>query len=207
MAINFDIRDPKNQKLIMTFLLPVVALAAFFQFMIKPKIADLKSRETELATIQRQLNQIQKSLKSQEQLRGEKENLTIKLKEMESLLPEEENVALLLSQFSMAEKDANVYLVGFNAAETVEGADKPYRANKYRLTVEAGYHQFADFISRILALPRIMSFSELRITLNPLLTEETDSYEGMESQPRHLKVECMLTTYLFKNLPVDMSAK
>ena len=93
-----------------------------------------------------------------------------KFDELEALLPTEENVAALLDQFSMVEKDAKVYVVGFNAAETIEEEDKPYRANRYRVTIEAGYHQFATFMSRIMALPRILSISELRIMLNPTVS-------------------------------------
>jgi len=200
MAIAFDIKDPKNQKLIAIFLIPIVCIAAFFQFMVKPIIEEVNTKNGELATIQQKLDQIRKALKTPDELKEEKTKLTAKLEELEGFLPTEENIAALLNQFSVVEKDANVYLVGFDAAETVEEGGKPYRANRYRMTIEAGYHQFATFVSRIMALPRIMSFSDLRITMNPLVTEQTESYEGMESQPRHLTIECMLTTYLFQNL-------
>ncbi len=205
MAIDFDIRDPKNQKLVATFLIPVVILAAFFQFMIKPVIEEVNTQKAELTTIKEKMELVRKALKTPKELEKEKEVLTIKLKDLESLLPEDENVAVLLNQFSMVEKDSNVYLVGFNATETIEGGDRPYRANKYKLTIEAGYHQFATFISKVLALPRIMSFSDLRITMNPMITRETESYEGMENQPRHLTIDCMLTTYLFQKIASEDS--
>jgi len=203
MAIDFDIRDPKNQKIIMTFLIPVVLMAAFFQFMVRPMREDLVAKRTELNNSRQRLRQIRKSLGKPEELRAEKEELTLKYREIESLLPESEDVAELLNLFSRVEKEANVYLVGFDAVESVEGGEKPYKANKYRMTIEAGYHQFADFVSRLMSLPRIMSFSDLRITLNPLVTEETETYEGMESQPRNLKIECMLTTYLYQQVPAE----
>jgi len=207
MAIEFDIRDPKNQKIIATFMIPVVILAAFYQFMIKPMVEDLAVKQAELNTVRQQVTRIMSGLKTVEQLQGEKDALTAKLAELESLLPTEENVALLLSRFAMVERDANVYLVGFDAAETVDDGEKPYRANNYRMTIEAGYHQFADFITKVMSLPRLMSFSDLRITMNPLITEETESYEGMENQPRHLKIECMLTTYIFKGFQEEQSTQ
>ena len=198
MAVDFDIRDPKNQKLIMTYLIPVVILAAFFNFFIKPKLQELNNKRNELSTLQAQIDMVKQTLQSKEQLLNAKENLMAKYTELEALLPQEENVALLLDQFSMAEKDTKVYIVGFNAAETIEEVDKPYRANQYRVTIEAGFHQFASFMSRIMSLPRILSISDLRIMLNPAVSEETESYEGLEDQPRHLTIECVITSYVFK---------
>ena len=198
MAIDFDIKDPKNQKLIMTFLIPVVILAAFYNFFIKPKSQELNNKKNELSNLQAQIEKVQGTLQSKEDLQKTRENLMAKFKELDALLPREENVAALLDQILMVEKDSKVFVVGFNAAETIEGDGKPYRANKYRITIEAGFHQFATFMSRIMALPRILSFSELRIMLNPAVSDETKDYEGLEDQPRNLTIECIVTSYVFK---------
>ena len=203
MAIDFDIRDPKNQKLIMTFLIPVVILAAFFQFMVKPVKEEVAVKKTELNTIQNQIDVIRKSLKTPKQLEEERDLLAIKLSELESFLPENENVAALLNQFSTVERDANVYLMGFDIVESLEGGEKPYRLNRYRMTIEAGYHQFSDFAAKIMSLPRIMSLSDLNITMNQMEQEETESYEGMENQPRNLTIQCILTTYLFQKAAAE----
>jgi len=90
--------------------------------------------------------------------------------------------------------------VGFKANETVEETDKPYLANKYKVTVEAGYHQFVEFMSGIMALPRILSFSELKITPNLNAPSSENVNEGLEDQPRSLSVECSITTYVLKAL-------
>ncbi len=198
MAIEFDIRDPKNQKILATFMVPVVIIAAFYQFMVKPMVVELGEKQAELETMRQQITRIKSSLGTHEDLLAEKEALETKKKELIGLIPEKEDVARLLSRFAMVERDTNVYLVGFAATETVDDGEKPYVVNNYRMTIESGYHQFVDFISRILSLPRLMSFSELRITMNPMVTEETESYEGMENQPRHLKVEYLLSTYIYK---------
>lgn len=207
MAIDFDIRDPKNQKLIMTFLIPVVILAAFFQFMVKPVQEEVAGKKTELDTIQNQIDLIRKSLKTPKQLEDERNALANKLSELEQYLPEEENVAMLLNQFSMVERDANVYLVGFDIVESLEGGEKPYRSNKYRMTIEAGYHQFSDFAAKIMSLPRIMSLSDLNISMNQRDQVETESYEGMENQPRNLTIQCVLTTYLFQKTATETETK
>ena len=200
MAFEFDIRDPKNQKMIAAFLIPVVIIAVFYNFIIKPKMIEINSKKTEIAKLQVQINSIQKTLQSEVKLQETKNELMAKLKELDSLLPVKENVGMLLDQFVMVEKDAKVYLVGFNAIEIIEGGDKPYRANKYRVTVEAGYHQFATFMSKVMALPRILSLSDLNISLNPMMAEqEAESYEGLEDQPRYLTVECTLTSYVYKS--------
>jgi len=198
--MDFDIRDPKNQKIVAMFLIPVVILYAFFHFFVKTKVYELKREENKLNEIQDRVEMVERTLQSKEVLEKTKEELMIKFEELNSLLPEEEDVSELIDQFSMVERDSKVYVVGFDAAETIEGDGKPYRTNRYNLTIEAGYHQFANFMSRVMTLPRLLSFSELRIVRNPMVTESTESYEGLESQPRYLSIECTLSSYVFTNL-------
>ena len=204
MAVKFDINDPKNQRMLATFLVPIVAFYAFFHFIIKPMVADLDIKKAEVVTISKRVTDIRNSLEMPDKLNAEKDLLNAKLEELEELLPSEENVSLMLDQFSLVENDSKVYMVGFEATETVEDENKPYRANKYRITIESGFHQFSMFISHVMSLPRIMSLSELNLSLNQQqLESEEEDYEGLEDQPRTLKIECILTSYVFKDLATD----
>ena len=199
MAMKFDLSDPKNQRILATFLVPMVALYAFFHFIIKPKVSELDAKTAEVTTIQRRVTDIKKSLELPEKLNREKDILEAKFEELEQLLPGEENIALLLDQFSTVENDAKVYMVGFEAIESVDDGSKPYRANKYKITVESGFHQFARFMSYVMTLPRILSISELNIMMQS--RDETEEIqEGLEDQPRYLTIECTLTSYVFKDL-------
>ncbi|MFC1650399.1 type 4a pilus biogenesis protein PilO [Candidatus Latescibacterota bacterium] len=202
MALKFDFTDPKNQRLLATFLVPIVVFYAFFHFMIKPMLADLVTKKAEVVTISQRVKGVEKSLEKPEKLTAERDLLNSKLEELEELLPSEENVSLMLDQFSLIENDTKVYMVGFEATETVEDAEKPYRANKYRITIESGFHQFSMFMSSVMSLPRIMSLSELNLSLNPELERQPEDYEGLEDQPRTLRIECILTSYVFKDLNV-----
>ncbi len=205
MALNFDIRDPKNQKLVITYLIPVIGLAAFFNFMVKPKIAEVQAVKSEVATLQSRVSGTMRALSSVEELEARKTALEAKLAELRSLVPDEENVAVLLEQFSRVERDAKVYLVGFDAAAVIEGEGRPYRENRYRVTLDAGYHQFATFMAEVMALPRLFSFSDLRIERNDT-TEDTEvEYEGLEDQPRYLRIECTLTSYIYQKAADDAS--
>ena len=203
MAIDFDMKDPKNQRILATFLVPIVICYAFFHFMIKPKIDELKTKKAEVVTLKKRVNDIKKELEQPEKLSAEKETLMVKFKELEKLLPGEENVAALLDQFSIVENDSKVYMIGFEATETIDDENKPYRANKYRITIESGFHQFVRFMSYVMTLPRILSFSELNISLNTELDKEKEIQEGLEDQPRTLRIECTLTTYVFKSFDND----
>jgi len=197
MAIDFDFKDPRNQKLIISFLIPIVILYAFYRFVIEPKIMEVKTVKNEITEIESQIKIIGKKIKSKDLIMEEKNKLLKQLSELEALLPEEENVSLLLEQFSMVERDAKVYIVGFNAAESTEGAGKPYRENKYQMTIEAGYHQFAMFMSKVMSLPRVFSLSNLRISRNPMASEKLETFGGLEDQPRYLTIECTITSYVY----------
>lgn len=196
MALDFDLQDPGTQKTIAAFLVPIVLLYAFYHFMVQPKVNELEMKTQEVTTLRHRIEVTQNGLRRPSEIEGEIIELQEKYDELETLLPEQENVADLLNQLSAVEHDSKVYLVGFNATETVDGNGRPYRANKYKVVIESGFHQFAEFMSQIISLPRIMSFSDLRITMNYDAAMQEEN-EGLADQPRHLRVECVLTSYVF----------
>ena len=198
MALNFDIKDPKNQKFLAIVSVIVLVLFGFYHFMIKPKLSEIETKKKEVQTLEQVLRTTKKSLKSLAELTAQKEMLEAKYVELERFLPDEENVAQLLEQLAGVEYKAKVYLVGFDATQTIEGKGKPYKANQYRVTVEAGYHQYIDFISQIMSLPRILSISELKITQNANLPQgQEEESAGPADQPRNLSIECLVTSYVF----------
>ena len=208
MALNFDIRDQKTQKMIMISLIPVVLLYCFFHFMIKPKLAEIEEKRVVLQELNKTLVTTGKDLKSQAEYKAIKENLEAEYLKLEDFLPNKENVAQLLDQLSDVEYKAKVYLVGFNATQTIEESGKPYTANQYRVTIEAGFHQFAEFMSLIMSLPRIMSFSELRMSVNnELLQQQREDTAGPAELPRYLSIDCLLTSYVFSMGAVSETAE
>lgn len=200
MALNLDIKDPKVQRILASILVSIVAIYGFYHFVVQPKMKLLAEKRAEVVTVSKRVNDTKKTLEDPGKLQEEKVTLQARYEEMEQLLPSEEDVSLLLNQFSLLENDAKIYMVGFVAAGTVEEGDKPYKANRYRITIESGFHQFTQFMGYIMNLPRIMSFSELTITPNQSLLETEGIQEGLEDQPRNLTIECTLTSYVFKNL-------
>ena len=198
MALNFDIRDPKNQRILASFLVPVVLFYAFYNFMLKPKIGEIEKKKTEIASLKKNVTDIKNKLDSPEKLAEEKTALESKLAELEQLLPTRENVSLLLDQFSQVETDSKVYMVGFEATESVDVEGELYRSNKYKITIESGYHQFSLFMSYAMRLPRILSFSEITISANSEIGQRLEVQEGLEDQPRNLTIECIITSYIFK---------
>jgi len=198
MAFNFDIKDPKTQKLLAIVSVVAVLLFGCYNFMIKPKLAEIETKKKDVLTLEQTLKTTKKTLKSPAELNAQKEMLNAKFAELEQFLPDEENVALLLDQLSEVEYKAKVYLVGFDATQTIEGNGKPYKANQYRVTIEGGYHQFVEFLSLLMSLPRILSISELKITQNTTLQQaEEKEGAGPADQPRNLSIECIVTSYVF----------
>lgn len=195
--MKFDISDPKNQRILAILLVPVVIFTLFYNFIIKTKINELNTTKSEVVTIRNRVNDIKTKLGNPEELNIEKEILEAKLQDLEQILPNKENLSLLLDQLNTVENDSKVYMVGFEATETIDDATKPYITNKYKITIESGFHQFALFMSYVMTLPRILSFSELNISPTPT-TGQGAIQEGLEDQPRYLTIECSLTSYVFK---------
>ncbi len=200
MAIDFDIREPKNQRLIAVIMTVAVALYGYYQFMVKPKRAEIAVRTTEVVTLRNQINTMRGNLQARKVLDAEQMELGARLAELEASLPDREDVSSLLDQFSMVENEAKVYVIGFKASDTVDETDQPYQANRYKVTIEAGFHQYMEFMAGIMALERILSFSELKIGVNPNAPAGEDLNEGLEDQPRSLSIECSITSYTFRDL-------
>ncbi len=201
MALQFDINDPKNQRLLALILVPIVVGYAFYNFVIKSEQTELNAKQAQVVTYQRRVDSMKKVLESPDNLRRERAILEEQYQELNALLPDQENVSLLLDQLNSIEQDSKVYMVGFEALETIEPSGASYRANQYLLTFESGFHQFSQFLSHAMSLPRILSFSDVVIQPNTNVTPEQGEYEGMEDQPRTLTVECTLTSYVFTGFP------
>ncbi len=199
MAIGFDIREPKNQRLLAAFMAITVILYGGYHFIIKPRQAALSSRKSEITALRNELATMRGSLSKKDALEKEQQALNEKLDELESFLPEHEDISALLDQFSAVENNAKVYVVGFRSSEVIEETDKLYMEVKYNVTVEAGYHQFMNFMAGIMALPRILSFSDLKISLNQNAPPGEEINEGLEDQPRSLVIECSVASYIFKS--------
>ena len=197
MALQFDLNDPKNQRLLALVLVPIVVGYAFYNFVIKSEMTELKTKQAQVVTYQERVDSMKKALESPDKLKSERAMLEEQYQELNALLPDQENVSLLLDQLNSIEQDSKVYMVGFEALEIIEPNGASYRANQYRLTFESGFHQFSQFLSHAMSLPRILSFSDVVIQPNTNVIPEEEEYEGMEDQPRTLTVECTLTSYVF----------
>jgi Tfp pilus assembly protein PilO len=199
MAIDFDFKDPKNQKLIAAFMIIVVALFASFNFVIKPVRANLRTKKAEAAEIQKKIDSILNILQEPQKIEQMKLMYQARVEELDAILPVKEEIPELLDQISLIEKETRVHLMGFNALDTIDDGARPYISHRYSIKLEAGYHQFGNFMSRLTTLQRLLSISDLIITVNQLAGTQ-EKYEGLEEMPRNLTVEFVLTSYVFRNL-------
>ena len=59
MAIDFDIKDPKNQRLLAIVMIAIVVMYAFFNFVIKAKSQELKVKKAEEVTLMQNLSDME----------------------------------------------------------------------------------------------------------------------------------------------------
>ena len=73
MALNFDINDPRTQKTLAILMVPILLLALFYNFMIKPKTKEIDKKTAEVKAVNQQLQRLKSTLKSPEILEKERE--------------------------------------------------------------------------------------------------------------------------------------
>jgi type IV pilus assembly protein PilO len=164
MAI--DLKDPKNQKLVLVGA-GIVALVYFFVFAsyipfnYRARASEIAQLKDEYTQKMNELTKAQQLVNRLPELKREFELLNQRWQVAQELLPTKKEVASLLRKVTIAGQEAGVHFVLFKPGD-------PRRANYFTenpvtVAVTGGFHRTGTFLSEIADLSRLVNVSELKI--------------------------------------------
>lgn len=162
-------------------LIGVIATAHFSYW--QPMDEEVKNLNIKLSGLERRLQDQKAVAENLSTFQENTKRLEEDLNQALTQLPKEKEIpALLRDIYTLGRKSG----VGFSSfAPQAEKRQKLYAEIPIRLVLSGDYHEIAVFFDRIGKLSRIVNISELDLTSN---VKEGDV---------ELKVNCLLTTYMF----------
>jgi Tfp pilus assembly protein PilO len=168
----------------------------------KAQIAELETRLETLKTVNTRSRAITRagSDEMDQQLALYRQQLEL----AEGLIPSDEELPNLLDAISAEAQRAGVELTLIQPVGATEEAY--YTRRVYDMAVVGGYHQIAEFLTRVASLPRIVTPTNL--TLGPARSVGAPAGQPARSssQPVELEARFSVETYVIPSTPVNDDA-
>ncbi len=187
-------QNPRNRNLMVVAVL-VVGLAAVYQQLVwSPKNTENKTLEARLDTLDslNRLAKLEVAKGTAARMRREADAYGAELGLLRRLVPTENEVPALLESISSAARRAGLEFSDVQPDGVINGDQ--FDTYKYKLAVTGPYHQVAEFIANIGALPRIVapinvtmqSTSRANADLRPKKNEQLlDVHFGIQTYVAH----------------------
>ena len=185
-----DLRDTKNQKLILGVLILFLAVYLWHNRFYAPKSQQIQAKQIEYEGILTNLKNVELKAKSFESLKAEYENLLEKYKRVELLLPEEKQVPLLLTQLHQAAQTTEAKIT-----EIVPKGVSPidfYNGDSYSIQVTGSYHRVGSLFASIANFPFIANVT------NVTFQGQTNQQQQAQSGENTLTAKFELTNYFIR---------
>ena len=156
-----DLRDSKNQKMILGVLILFLGVYLWHNRFYAPKSQQIQAKQMEYEAILTNLKNVELKAKSFESLKAEYENLLEKYKRVELLLPEEKQVPLLLTQLHQAAQTAEAKIT-----EIVPKGVSPidfYNGDGYSIQGTGSYHNVGNLFASIANFPFIANVTNVSL--------------------------------------------
>ncbi len=159
-----DLKDPKNQQMLMVGILMAAVLyffffAAFVPFGFRAQLDRTGMLTAQYAKLTLDLAKARQMVNDLPKLKKEYEELHASWLLAKQLLPEEKEVASLLSKVTIAGQQSGVKFALFRPNPPVDQGY--YTEHPVEVSVTGGYHEVATFLSEIANLSRIVNVSRL----------------------------------------------
>jgi type IV pilus assembly protein PilO len=184
MARSFHELSSRTQMVVFGCLC-VVALAGAWQVAIGPNSAELEDRRAKLAKLESEIVRVQAIADKLPELQREVKALTVALNETTAALPEEKDPQDVLRSLNAIALESSLDISSFKQNSVVEKAQ--YAEWPIQLGFEGNYHDLGRFFSRLAAMARLVSVSDLDI-------KTRTKQDGHGS----ISVTCLATTFVFR---------
>jgi type IV pilus assembly protein PilO len=193
-----DLKDPKKQKIILSFVLAAALLYAYFVYDYSPKAREINLREVHLVGLKQHIKNARARIERSDEakLRNELRSLERELERLEQLLPLEEEVPYLLSEVERRGLQSGVSSVLFEPRGTFPS--HLYTEYVYRVSVRGGYHSIGLFLSLVSNMRRIISPAKLNLILRQ---QGREAQKMVEDEIFDVVAEFDMRTYITEQTP------
>ena len=162
MAINLSLNKlPWYAQVGVFVALSAAAVGSFWYFYADKTMADIAVRETQLATINQQIERGLNTAKRLPEFRREVESLEAQLDRLRAVLPEEQDVSDLLRRVQAMATESRLTIRGFTPRSVTRR--QMHAEWPIGLQLEGTYHDLGTFLERVSKFPRIINVGTIHI--------------------------------------------
>jgi len=201
----FPPKTQREQAMLLVGMIAIGLVAAYWNFVYKPKAADLVVLQERVDTLESRnaRAKVEMASGSVDQLRAEAEAFAKDLEVMRQLVPTGNEVPALLEQVSTAARRVGLDLATVQPKPVIEG--EQFDTYSYDISVTGGYHAIARFLSNVGSLTRIVAPMNLSLAVatNPKATAVQRRPEGASALDTKLEIQ----TYVVRTTTVTSGGK
>jgi type IV pilus assembly protein PilO len=166
--------------------LACLVVVGFYWFWYSDALQQQKTKETELAELQKQIRALEATANKLADFQREVQMLEAKLEGLKRSLPPEKEMPDLMRRLQYLAAQSSLAVMRFSPATPVQ--KEFYQEIPIAIDLEGTYHNMGAFLDRISRIPRIVNLGNLKITAR--------------SQPtvnNTVSVSATATTYVYKD--------
>lgn len=169
----------KSQKQIMMLIVvsSLIALIAYFNFLLKPQMRKVFSTVSMLNKSQNDLRSAQADIANIDKYKNDISMFEEKVDRYEKMLPAEQEIPSLLESLSTIAKNSNIKIVGITPTALREGSgarDRVYQEIPILISAKSGYNELGRFLSSLENSDRFMKVADIEIRSNRVMPKKHD---------------------------------
>jgi type IV pilus assembly protein PilO len=189
-----NLRDKKTQGFVVVMLIGAAIGFGWYKYMFEPLSTQIQALQKEKTEKQNKLNTLVAMKPQMERIRAEIQAKRILLDSLKSIFPDEKEVPKLIHDITRLANASDVHTVRFSPMADVK--QEYYIENRYQITMWAGYHEFASFLSRLANLRLIINLGDVKLMANPQMQSELKEIAETGAAPvRSVEATFTLTTF------------
>lgn len=166
----FDLKDSRNQKLVLIVMVFVIGAYFWYARVYSPNVAIIEAKSAEHERILTDLRNVELKAKSFDALKTEYESLFEQYQHISSLLPDKRQLEGLLMQLHQSAVTTETEITSVTPQPPVPTGF--YQTNAFRMEVAGNYHSLGRFFASIANYSFIANIRNVQFSAVPLTTGE-----------------------------------
>ncbi len=174
--------------------LALLVVGGFYWLWYKDALAQQKTKETELAGLQKQIRALEATANKLAEFQREVQMLEAKLEGLKRSLPPEKEMPDLMRRLQYLAAQSSLAVLKFSPTKPID--KEFYQEIPISVDLEGTYHNMGAFLDRISRIPRIVNVGNLKIKAqqNPTINKT-------------VAVSAIATTYVYRDQPPPTAQK